>query len=180
MTNHTKNLIITHAKTATANNTVPVYLEDETGRKVCALWGKDRERMANANLWSHASQMRDMLDEILKSEFTGTNGFVGMGKEISKLIARADGNLFWTYELDGELFDGEFETRAKADEYAQERYAESLEDEPMRNGDTFERDDYALIEFSYDEEGERVIHEREDAVLEYEHYHGDLKEHGYP
>ena len=88
---------------------------------------------------------------------------------------------YWTYELDGEIFDADFETRDKADAHAQEDYAESLADESPRNGEVFTRDDYALIEFSYDDDGERVIHVRDDdAVLEYEHYHGDLKEHGYP
>lgn len=99
---------------------------------------------------------------------------------IEKAIAKAEGNLFWTFELDGEIYDGDFDSRDEADNHAQEKYAEDCQEESPRNGETFERDDYALIEYSYDDDGERVVYNREDAVLEYEHYHGDAKEHGYP
>lgn len=140
---------------------------------------------SNLSLIISSPEMYDCIKAVLLNwKNLNDEHFTGASEKLKvlceKAVAKAEGNLFWTYELDGEIYDAEFETRAKADEWAQERYAESLEDEPMRNGDTFSRDDYALIEFSYDEEGERVIHEREDSCLEYEHYHGDLKEHGYP
>lgn len=101
-------------------------------------------------------------------------------EKITKDILNAEGNLFWTFELDGEIYDGDFDSRDEADNHAQEKYAEDCQEESPRNGETFERDDYALIEYSYDDDNERVIYGREDAVLEYEHYHGDAKEHGYP
>jgi len=102
-------------------------------------------------------------------------------KIIETAIAKAEGNLFWTYELDGEIYDADFDSADKAQECADEKFAEECQEESPRNGEEFERCDFALIEYSYDDDGERVIHSRDDtAMLAYEHYHGDLKEHGYP
>lgn len=88
--------------------------------------------------------------------------------------------MFWTYSVGGgELFDAEFNTQEEAQADADERYAEQIADEESpRNGETFSND-IELIRFTWDDEtGERVIHERVPGTVEYEHYHGDLKEHG--
>jgi hypothetical protein len=84
------------------------------------------------------------------------------------------------FEFDGERYDLECTTKAEAEKWADEWYAERFDDEPMRNGETRE-DDGIIIEYTYDDEtGESVNETRHDFPLEYEYYHGDLKEHGYP
>lgn len=87
-------------------------------------------------------------------------------------------NDYWTFEGDdGEIFDGEFDSQAKAQEYADDRFADKCcDDGEMRNGETAS-EDIVLIHFKYDDEGEMVEIERVDSTVEYEHYHGDYAEH---
>lgn len=83
---------------------------------------------------------------------------------------------YWTFERDGEIYDADFETRDAAQADADETFAEQCCEDSPRNGETFE-EDITLIRFKYDDDGERVILERIDTTVEYEHYHGDYAEH---
>lgn len=85
--------------------------------------------------------------------------------------------LYWTFERDGEIYDAEFTSKEAALESAEEGFAQQCEDEGgWRNGDTQEAE-IELIQFHYDDDGERIIDHREEAVLEWEFYHGDYAEH---
>lgn len=83
---------------------------------------------------------------------------------------------FWTFERDGEIYDAEYATKQEAQNDADEAYAEECQEESPRNGETFEEEIY-LIYFTYDDDGERVIDQREKSCVSYEHYHGDRAEH---
>ena len=86
---------------------------------------------------------------------------------------------FWTFERDGEVFDAEFDTQAGAQKWADEGFADECADEGgWRNGETTSAD-IELLEFDWNEEtGERDIKQRVKGTVEYEHYHGDMAEHG--
>lgn len=128
---------------------------------------KTKEFISNIFDWVAPLDRQDLLEKMYT--FKG---------EIEKKIDELE-NDYWTYEdEDGEVFDGEFESRAKAYEYAEEKLAERCcDDGEMRNGDT-RSEDIVLIHFKYDDDGEMIELEREDDTIEYEHYHGDLEEHG--
>lgn len=85
--------------------------------------------------------------------------------------------LIWTYERDGEIYDGEFVSSIFAIDHACEKLAERVQDDSPRNGEVFS-EDIILIGFVWNDDGERNIHVHLPATAEYEHYHGDLKEHG--
>lgn len=84
---------------------------------------------------------------------------------------------FWTFERDGEIYDAEYETQELAQADADEAFAEECQEDSPRNGETFS-DEITLIRFHYDDDGEQVIDERIPGSVDYEHYHGDLAEHG--
>lgn len=88
-------------------------------------------------------------------------------------------DLFWTYIQDGEIYDADFATSDEALENANERFEEKIQDqnEGLRNGAIFD-DEIELIRYFYNEDGEREIVARNPSIVSYEHYHGDLKEHG--
>lgn len=86
---------------------------------------------------------------------------------------------FWTYAIDGDdYFDGEFETMAKAESYANDAWETYCEDNgPWINGESNEAD-VELILFFYDEKtGDHRIIQRENSVVYFEYYHGDYAEH---
>ncbi len=84
---------------------------------------------------------------------------------------------YWEYEHDGELSDGEYGSKTAAQAAADEWWAERQQDnEGMSNGETFE-DDIELVAFKQgDDDPVEIAHMK--STVEYEHYHGDLKEHG--
>ena len=84
---------------------------------------------------------------------------------------------YWTFEKDGEAYDGEFESKKEALEHANEAFAEQCQEYSPKNGEEFEGEIY-LLSFYYDDDGDLVIDECEKSSVHYEHYHGDLKEHG--
>lgn len=84
--------------------------------------------------------------------------------------------IFWTYIVDGEVYDVDFNTQAEAQASADEGFAEQCQEDSPRNGESFS-EEIELIRYSYDDDGERVIHERIDGSVDYEHYHGDYAEH---
>lgn len=86
---------------------------------------------------------------------------------------------FWTFERDGEKYDAEFKSQAEAQESADDAFAEQCAEDSPRNGDTFDEEIF-LIRFYIDDDGETHEVERIKSAVEYEHYHGDLAEHGYP
>jgi len=85
--------------------------------------------------------------------------------------------ILWTYERNGEWFDGDWQTKEAAKQYANDRFAEEFDDEPASNG-SVEEEEAFLISFTYDNEiGERIEKTREKITLSFEHYHGDYAEH---
>lgn len=100
------------------------------------------------------------------------------GKMLNHFLPRSSREELWTYEADGDLYeDGEFSTRGAAEEFADNEFAEQCQEDSPRNGETFSGE-LTLIRYHRDEEDEMVIDERIESALEYEHYHGDLAEHG--
>lgn len=86
-------------------------------------------------------------------------------------------NFYWEYEYDGELSDGEYGSKNAAQAAADEWWAEQQADnEGMRNGDTFEAD-IELVGFKVGD-SDPIEVARMKSTVEYEHYHGDLAEHG--
>lgn len=82
---------------------------------------------------------------------------------------------YWTYAIDGELFDSECLTRKEALNDAQEAY----EEECRQEGIDYAFCSVSLVKFSYDyETGARIIHETSPAFLEYEKTKTDREEHG--
>lgn len=57
MTKKPMKFIVTHAKSATANGTVPVYVETEDGVKVAAIWGKGEDRYDRAYLFAASPEL---------------------------------------------------------------------------------------------------------------------------
>lgn len=74
-------------------------------------------------------------------------------------------NTYWTFEQsDGTWFDGEFATKAQAEKFADNLFAEKCEDSGLH---TYEAQS-KIVHFSYDDESEMVIHEILPLVLAYE------------
>lgn len=84
--------------------------------------------------------------------------------------------IFWEYILADVQSDGEFITDTRAIADAQEKFAEQCVDLGARNGDIFD-ETITLIKFKIDDNGKNVELERREGIVEYEHYHGDFKEH---
>lgn len=86
---------------------------------------------------------------------------------------------YWSYIYDGDEDDSDYGSKVAAQHAADEWWAERCNDdnEGMRNGETFEAD-IELIAYTIDEDGERKRFTTINSTVEYEHYHGDLKEHG--
>lgn len=84
----------------------------------------------------------------------------------------------WTHVYDGEVYDADFSCMNAAIKAADEWWVEKQsENENMRNGEIFEAE-IDIIAYRYDDEGERKIFTTVEHVAVYEHYHGDLAEHG--
>lgn len=72
---------------------------------------------------------------------------------------------YWTYETSqGIWFDAEFETAKEAEKWADNEFAEQSEEA----GYTTNSARSTLVNFSWDENGEMVIHKMLPLVLEYE------------
>ena len=84
-------------------------------------------------------------------------------------------NILWTFERE-ELYDGEFSSRKAAQEHADELYMEECNEDSPENGAMY-REQYELISFYFNDDGERAILERRKSELCYVHYHGDHAEH---
>jgi hypothetical protein len=87
----------------------------------------------------------------------------------------------WSFiDWDGEDDYGDYPTKEAALQKANDIYDDQQADvEGWRNGDT-SNEEVELVRFYYNDDEEREIVEREKATVEFEYYHGDLKEHGYP
>lgn len=84
---------------------------------------------------------------------------------------------YWTFERDGELYDGEF-----TDSQSAYNAAEAVFIDECADGDDYKQDqecDIHLVRMMFDHAngGDAVEKERVPAVLEYEYYHGDFAEH---
>lgn len=87
-------------------------------------------------------------------------------------------HIFWEYEYDGEMSDGEYGSQKAAQAAADELWAQHCEDsnECMRNGETFS-EDIELVAFKQTD-GDPIEIARTKSDVEYEYYHGDMAEHG--
>ena len=87
--------------------------------------------------------------------------------------------LFWTYSIDGgEYYDADFKTSEECIRAMDEHFAMQFEGDDLKNGQTMSCS-AEIIRFKYDNEtGERIILYTQEVTAEYEHYHGDLAEHG--
>lgn len=83
----------------------------------------------------------------------------------------------------GDITDGEYPNAQAALEAAEEKYGTDVVDNlDPRNGELF-TEDLIIYEYRVDDfvnDGNPVEIDNFVTEVEYEHYHGDLKEHGYP
>lgn len=87
-------------------------------------------------------------------------------------------NDYWTYVDDnGEMYEGEFDSKEDAQEHADIAFGDRMAEEDMKSGETAV-EDITLVHFKYDDDGDMVEIEREYSTVEYECYHGDMAEHG--
>lgn len=86
-------------------------------------------------------------------------------------------DIYWTFEYEGELQDVECETKDKLETYLDGWFASKFEDAVMRNGEIHEEECW-LVQMGFDVFGGPEEISREPHTLHYEHYHGDLAEHG--
>ena len=88
-------------------------------------------------------------------------------------------NNLWTYAIDDEMSDEDFMTSAECITALDEDFAElTLKDNDIiNNGEEF-GDVAEIVRFKYNDDEEREIIFSEEVVVKYQHYHGDLKEHG--
>ncbi len=85
---------------------------------------------------------------------------------------------YWTYVYDGDIYDADFSCKNAAQKAADNWWAERCQDnDDMRNGEVFE-EDIELIAYTYDDDNERKLFTTVKSAVEYEHYHGDMAEHG--
>jgi len=88
---------------------------------------------------------------------------------------------YWTFILDDELFDYEFNTRQEAQDKADSLFEEQCEElDDAQLG--LQEKEITLIRYHLgtDENGdlEQIPVKVEESVATYEYYHGDLAEHG--
>jgi len=87
---------------------------------------------------------------------------------------------FFSIEVNGKLIAEQCLTRDRAIEAGDEwwaSYVQDTTDEPLRNGQEIEAD-CTIVKYRMDDDGDVEEVEREETTLTYEHYHGDLAEHG--
>lgn len=87
-------------------------------------------------------------------------------------------NDYWGYEdKDGDIC-GSFSSYDDAYDMFENWFFERCNnDSDIINGET-RSEDVTFVHYKYGEEGEIVELERREGTIEYEHYHGDLEEHG--
>lgn len=85
-------------------------------------------------------------------------------------------DFLWTFERYGNIYDAEYKSKSEAQKAADELYAEECE-EQSEVGEIWE-DDIFLICFSYGEDGEMIIDQREESVVYYENEKSEMAEHG--
>lgn len=110
---------------------------------------------------------------------TSVQPIVGKGNLFFTAIEKPP--ILWTFEHDGEIHALEEKTEADANKAADNWFTQrviNLHDD-LKNGDKID-DEVHIMKFYQDDEGERVVLERTPYVVEYEHYHGDHREHSYP
>lgn len=84
---------------------------------------------------------------------------------------------YWEYEYDGELSDGEYATKEKAQDAADAFWEEHCIDcMELSNGESAEEEIY-LVEFEPRNNDESQEVSREKSWVCYEEYHGDYAEH---
>lgn len=84
---------------------------------------------------------------------------------------------YWTYAFDGEYHDAEYDSCKECIQHMNDDFAEQCLAEDMKNGQVHECK-AEVVNFFYNMDNDRVILETMPITVEYEHYHGDLAEHG--
>ena len=85
--------------------------------------------------------------------------------------------IYWTFEKDGEIFDADFDSQEEAQQWADEAFCQECEEcGEYSNGDT-ESEEIVLVQYRYNDDGERDIIGRVDSTVDFEFYHGDFAEH---
>ena len=67
-----------------------IYVEDKDGRKIAAVWGKDGEREATANLLVAAPTLRDALRHLLAESYANWNMPMALIEEAKAALAMLD------------------------------------------------------------------------------------------
>ena len=87
-------------------------------------------------------------------------------------------NEYWTFAIDQEIYDADFDTAADCLQAMDNYFAESCQEwEDLENGDTC-TESGEIVRFRYNDENEREIIYSKEVAVHYQHYHSDLKEHG--
>lgn len=92
-------------------------------------------------------------------------------------------NDYWTFydpKTDEIVEDGDWESKEALIDYLESCFEDEMGwVEGKRNGDVYEQD-FTIVNYKYskDDRGDMIILSTEDIKVQYEHYHGDLAEHG--
>ncbi len=86
---------------------------------------------------------------------------------------------FWTFEIDDEIHDADFKTPKDCLQAMDDFFAGMVQNDfpSLQNGDKHGCS-AKIIRYTYNDDNERDIIFTQEVTAEYEHYHGDLKEHG--
>ena len=85
--------------------------------------------------------------------------------------------LYYDFKYNETYYQLECGTQAEAEQWAQNWFMEQYEDVCMYNGESKE-DEGLIIEYAYADNGDQLIRSQSKFELSFQHYHGDLKEHG--
>jgi len=88
--------------------------------------------------------------------------------------AEVTGDIYWTFERNGKIFDAQLTSAEEAQEFADDKFQDECQSIDEMNAE----DEIEILKFTYNEfTGEIVILERTTSSVEYEYYHGDRVEH---
>lgn len=90
---------------------------------------------------------------------------------------------YWTFydpKTDEIMEGGDWGSKNDLIDYLQSRFEDEMGwVDGKRDGHTYKQD-FTIVNYKYsdDERGDMIILSKEEVTIEYEHYHGDLAEHG--
>lgn len=83
---------------------------------------------------------------------------------------------FWTYEVDGDLYDAEYPSSGAACVAAEAKFCDQCSEGEEADQDA--EQEVFLVRFSVDDDGNVRELARQKTFVEYEAYRGDMAEHG--